>query len=603
MKRTALEWLPEAAVVLFAFLWNYPCGILHFDLQDSSVAFDGAYRVFLGQLPMRDFYTPVGPPLFLWQGLVFKLFGISYWAHVTGASIVNAVIAICAMGIGRRLTADRRLILAAGVLSALFNSPIHHGAPWYETMGFLFLFISLWLLTRGEDKSAILAGAAAALAFYSKQTVGAIGVCFFGLWLLQTWRIRLLLAYAGGFAAGLVGFFALWSGFAPWRDILRYLFILPLTAGRSHIALSPLPVSIGLGLGLAALLLFTRKEWMLWLTTCLLMVWALGSRITYVYFFVPLLILLALEKEEDRALLAALIFIQIGLRMPSWAETYIFAGMIGLIFLLFAKGFASSWPAWRGRLERIGAEGMPSAGVIWTAFGILVYAGVRVSLLRKVSSIQIISLFGSIAVVLGLVFAVLLLRAMASATRAPKPAFSMRLSAAALLVCIVLTGLGCYQTAYVYGVKCAQGWTKLGWIAYRSVRVPGMNGLMEEPDKARVMEEAYAYLSSLPAEKRPFFVYPNATIFHAALREVPPQPFLWFDPGLSYRTGEPDETRLCGSLRKNRVATIAVHSSDPERELAAIPCLDEMVRSEFAQVHETEGFRFYQRRHPPPARP
>jgi hypothetical protein len=595
MRRSIADKFPELTVVLFAFLWNYPCGLLHFDLQDSSVAFDGAYRVFLGQLPLRDFYTAVGPPLFLWQGLMFKLFGVSYWVHVTGASIVNAVIAACAMAIGRRFTEDRRLILAAGVLTALFNSPIHHGAPWYETMGFLFLFISLWLLTRGGDGSAAVAGVAAALSFYSKQTVGAIGVIYLGFWLLQIRHIRRLLAYGGGFAAGLAGFFALWSAFAPWRDILRYLFILPLTAGRSHIALSPLSVSLGLILGFAALPLFRRKEWMAWLMTCFLLVWALGSRITYVYFFAPLLILLTLEGEEDRALLSSLLFTQIGLRMPSWAETYMFASLIGLVFLLFAKGFARSWPAWRERLERVGADGFSPAGVVWTAFGILAYAGVRVSLLRKLSGIQVVSLFGSIAVILGLAFSALLLRAMISARRAPRPAFSMRLSAAALLACAALAGLGCYQTAYVYGVKRSQGLAKLGWTANRRVRVPGLTGLLEEPGKARAMEEAYAYLSSLPAEKKPFFVYPNATIFHAALGEVPPQPFLWFDPNLTYRTGEPDETRLCGALRANRVATIGVHSLDPERDLAAIPCLDAMVRAEFTRVHETEGFRFYQR--------
>ena len=42
--------------------------------RDYAIVFEGAHRMSLGQVPMKDFGTPVGPLVFLMPGIFFKYF-------------------------------------------------------------------------------------------------------------------------------------------------------------------------------------------------------------------------------------------------------------------------------------------------------------------------------------------------------------------------------------------------------------------------------------------------------------------------------------------------------------------------------------------------
>src|SRR5688572_16285307 len=63
------------AVVAFAFVFVWFVGHRGVFLLDQSILFDGAWRVFQGQVPYRDFYSAFPPVAFFIQALFFRISG------------------------------------------------------------------------------------------------------------------------------------------------------------------------------------------------------------------------------------------------------------------------------------------------------------------------------------------------------------------------------------------------------------------------------------------------------------------------------------------------------------------------------------------------
>ena len=93
-------------VSLFSFLICLHYGRIGFMPLDQSIVFDGAWRILSGQIPFRDFYTPIGlTPIFI-QALFFKYFGLSWFCYVLHAAIFNSIFCILIFSILRLLGAS-----------------------------------------------------------------------------------------------------------------------------------------------------------------------------------------------------------------------------------------------------------------------------------------------------------------------------------------------------------------------------------------------------------------------------------------------------------------------------------------------------------------
>lgn len=149
-------------------------GLRHYVFfRDYAITFEGAYRLYLGQIPYRDFGTPVGPVSFLIPALFFQLFGPTWSAFHASQLFQNAVLLILIYGILRKLQV-RPLVTWLSLASYTFFALVFLTHPWYNISGFMFLAVSAWLALGANGASAAWAGAMTGLCILAKQDFGVL---------------------------------------------------------------------------------------------------------------------------------------------------------------------------------------------------------------------------------------------------------------------------------------------------------------------------------------------------------------------------------------------------------------------------------------------
>ena len=219
---------------------------------DQSILFDGGYRIFLGQIPYRDFFIPTGPVPFWIQGFFFQLFSVNYSAYLLHAAIANLLAVLSAYLWVRCIYPESfgYALLAAAVTAFWFYPPL--GTPWFEQTAFLFHFLASLLLFYGfrlaERKrvwTAVLVGASGwmtGLAFLSKQNAGLLSVaaCTAIIVVAAPGGVRTRFRFLGSFLTGLTAV-ALVFGAWLWRfshpgNFWIYFFVIPHEEGMRRIA-------------------------------------------------------------------------------------------------------------------------------------------------------------------------------------------------------------------------------------------------------------------------------------------------------------------------------------------------------------------------------
>ena len=115
-------WWPWAcaAVTVFAAVFVWFAGHRGVFLLDQSIMFDGAWRVYQGQVQYRDFVSTFPPLTFGIQALFFRLMGVDFSAMVLAAAISNAIATLCVLWLVHRLVPDQRVIACvAGLITAV----------------------------------------------------------------------------------------------------------------------------------------------------------------------------------------------------------------------------------------------------------------------------------------------------------------------------------------------------------------------------------------------------------------------------------------------------------------------------------------------------
>lgn len=143
--------------------------------RDYAITFEGAYRLFLGQLPYRDFGMPVGPVSLLIPSVFFRAFGADWEVFHVSQLFQNCVLLLLIWGVLHRLQVrplTRRLSLLSYTLFSL--SLLSH--PWYNISGHMLMAGTLLLGLGTSWTSVIAAGLMAGLGILSKQDFGALGL-------------------------------------------------------------------------------------------------------------------------------------------------------------------------------------------------------------------------------------------------------------------------------------------------------------------------------------------------------------------------------------------------------------------------------------------
>lgn len=211
--------LKIALLALFAFTLNWIAGHRGLFLFDSSIVFDGGWRLLQGQAPYLDFAMSHAPGAYFYLSAILWAFGVNFTSLVIAACILNTLAALIAMRIGDLLKPGTGLL--AGFITAMWFQPIT-GFLQVEQCAFFFNLLGLWLLveaggelTRRSSLLRFSGGFALAYAVICKQNAGGIFVpVALGAMLLLSypqWRDRVysLVSVTLG-AAACAGFFSLW---------------------------------------------------------------------------------------------------------------------------------------------------------------------------------------------------------------------------------------------------------------------------------------------------------------------------------------------------------------------------------------------------------
>lgn len=151
------------------------------------LSWEGAYRLYLGQVPFRDFSLPMGYGYWVIPALFFKLFGPYMQSLIIAQGFINFVSVLSLRSILKMLNVRAEIILAT-VLVFCFSYVSKNFWPWYnhlvivlEIVALYFLFVAI--LRASGWKSVVCLGLSAFFiwfAIFTKQDGGVLGllICY-----------------------------------------------------------------------------------------------------------------------------------------------------------------------------------------------------------------------------------------------------------------------------------------------------------------------------------------------------------------------------------------------------------------------------------------
>jgi hypothetical protein len=230
-----LELLITAVFCFMPLLFNNPYRINIF------LSWEGAYRMYLGQVPFRDYSLPMGYGYWVIPALFFKIFGPYFYSLIKAQVFINLVSVISFRSILKILGVKPSVILFSVVVFC-FSYVSFNFWPWYNHVVFVFEMVAIYFILLGILKAtgwkmwASLAAGAFFIFFsiFTKQDIGglalltALGILGYNAIIDKSWKKLLIfsgffLAFAAIFILPLLQYdFAYWFNYGqpPHRSRL-----------------------------------------------------------------------------------------------------------------------------------------------------------------------------------------------------------------------------------------------------------------------------------------------------------------------------------------------------------------------------------------------
>ena len=101
------------------------------------LSWEGAYRLYLGQIPYKDFGIPVGFGYWLIPALFFKIFGPNLFTLIYAQTFINIISALAFRSILRSIQVEPGMRLIA-ILVYLISFSFFNFLPWYNHSNIVF---------------------------------------------------------------------------------------------------------------------------------------------------------------------------------------------------------------------------------------------------------------------------------------------------------------------------------------------------------------------------------------------------------------------------------------------------------------------------------
>lgn len=189
------------------------------------LSWEGAYRLYLGQIPYKDFGMPVGYGYWLIPALFFRIFGPTLFTLIYAQAFINLISALAFRSMLRTLMVSPGIRLVS-ILLYLISFSFYNFLPWYNHSNIVFEFIGLAFLLkfifRPDSPRRLLLMALATfflvLSVFTKQDGGAMGIGLAIALLIGNLVYEQRFLNLGIFAAFLIFFLALFTGpFIPYH--------------------------------------------------------------------------------------------------------------------------------------------------------------------------------------------------------------------------------------------------------------------------------------------------------------------------------------------------------------------------------------------------
>src|SRR3989337_210803 len=109
------------------------------------LSWEGAYRLYLGQMPFRDFSLPMGYGYWVIPALFFKIFGPFMHSLIKAQVFINLVSVLALRSILKMLNVKPVIILLSVVVFC-FSYVSKNFWPWYNHMVIVFEIVALYFL-------------------------------------------------------------------------------------------------------------------------------------------------------------------------------------------------------------------------------------------------------------------------------------------------------------------------------------------------------------------------------------------------------------------------------------------------------------------------
>jgi hypothetical protein len=172
-----VEMLIAAVFCFVPILFNNPYRINIF------LSWEGAYRMYLGQMPFRDYSLPMGYGYWVIPAIFFKIFG-PYFASLIKAQVFINLISVIAFRSILKILDVKPVVILMSVLVYCFSYVSFNFWPWYNNVVFVFEMIGIYFLLAAVLKSEsritwINLAVSAFFIFFSiftKQDIGGLGL-------------------------------------------------------------------------------------------------------------------------------------------------------------------------------------------------------------------------------------------------------------------------------------------------------------------------------------------------------------------------------------------------------------------------------------------
>ncbi len=149
------------------------------------LTYEGAYRMFLGQIPFRDYGQPVGFGFWLIPLLFFKLFSPTFLSLIKAQVFINLISLAALRGILYRVKL-KPIAVTSTLLIFCLVYVIYNFWPWYNHIVVVFELVTFYFLTSFSNTPRkwayylylVLAGFFCFLTLFTKQDVGGICLLF-----------------------------------------------------------------------------------------------------------------------------------------------------------------------------------------------------------------------------------------------------------------------------------------------------------------------------------------------------------------------------------------------------------------------------------------